>query len=120
MKKSNPAIATFIDQKYLPLEQKYKVAIAVCILLIPVIACYFVFFQPNADKITNLTKKQQGLEKQLQEVHKTLRDKPKLQRELAETTAAFEEASQVLPKEKEIPRAPLRYFFPRAKRRLGF
>jgi type IV pilus assembly protein PilO len=104
MKTSNTAIATFIDQKYLPLETKYKIAIAVGILLLPIILCYFILFQPNNNKIAGLTKQQQGLERKLQEVHRKLRDRPKLQRELAETTTVFEEASKLLPKEKEIPK----------------
>ncbi len=104
MKKSNAAFATFIDQKYLPLEPKYRVAIAVCLLLLPVVVCFFVFFQPNNENITNLTKQQQSLEKKLREVKKTLQDRPRLQKELEETTAVFEEASKLLPKEKEIPK----------------
>jgi type IV pilus assembly protein PilO len=104
MKTSNTAIATFIDQKYLPLETKYKIAIAVGILLLPIILCYFILFQPNNNKIAGLTTQKQGLERKLQEVHRKLRDRPKLQRELAETTTVFEEASKLLPKEKEIPK----------------
>ncbi len=104
MKTSNTAIATFIDQKYLPLDPKYKIAIAVGILLIPILLCYFILFQPNNDKIAGLTKQKQGLEQKLQEVQKKLQDRPKLQRELAETTTVFEETSKLLPKEKEIPK----------------
>ena len=104
MKKSNTAVATFIDEKYLPLETKYKIAIAVGILLLPILLCYFLLFQPNNEKIASLSKHKQGLEQKLQEVHRTLRNKPKLQRELAETQSTFEEASKLLPKEKEIPK----------------
>jgi type IV pilus assembly protein PilO len=104
MKKSNAAFTTFIDQKYLPLDQKFKVAIAVGILLLPVILCYFLLFQPNNEKITTLNTQQQTLEHKLQEAKKALRDKPKFQRELEQTAAVFEEASKLLPKEKEIPK----------------
>lgn len=104
MKKSNATIATFLDQKYLPLELKYKVAIAVGILVLPIVLCYFVFFQSNNEKINTLTKQQRGIENKLQEAKKTLQNMPKLKLELAKTEALFEEVSKLLPKEKEIPK----------------
>jgi type IV pilus assembly protein PilO len=104
MKQSNAAIATFLDQKYLPLELKYKIAIAVGLLLLPIILFYFVIFQPNNEKITGLTKQQQGLEQQLQVVRKTIQDRSKLQRELNDVKTVFEETSKLLPKDKEIPK----------------
>lgn len=104
MKKSNAAFATFIDQKYQPLEMKYKLVFAAIILLLPIVVCFFFFFRPNSQKITNLSQQQHTLEQQLQRVKMKLRDKPKLQRELAQTTAIFQESSKLLPKEKEIPK----------------
>jgi type IV pilus assembly protein PilO len=104
MKKSNTAIATFIDQRYLPLELKYKVAIAISLLLLPVLFFFFVFFQPNNQSISKLSHQKVTLEKQLKEVKIKLQDRPKLQRELDDTTAIFEEASKLLPKDKEIPK----------------
>jgi type IV pilus assembly protein PilO len=104
MKKSNAAIATFIDQKYLPLELKYKVVIAIFLLLLPVLFFFFVFFQPNYKTISNLSNQKIALEKKLKEVKAILQDRPRLQRELDDTTAVFEEASKLLPKEKEIPK----------------
>ena len=104
MKKSNVAIATFIDLRYLPLELKYKVAIAIFLLLLPVLFFFFVFFKPNYQNISNLSNQRISLEKTLKEVKTKLQDRPKLQRELDDTTAIFEEASKLLPKDKEIPK----------------
>ena len=104
MKKSNAAIATFIDQKYLPLEMKYKAAIAVCLLLVPVVLFFFISFQPNYQKITTLSDQQAKIEKTLQGIKIALKNRPQLQRELEETQAVFEEASKLLPKDKEIPK----------------
>jgi type IV pilus assembly protein PilO len=104
MKKSNAAIGTFIDQRYLPLELKYKIALAVFLLLLPVLFFFFVFFQPNNKTITSLTTQKNSLEKTLKEVKAKLQDRPKLQRELDDTTAIFEETSKLLPKDKEIPK----------------
>jgi len=104
MKKSNAAFAAFLDQKYLPLDLKYRIAIAIGLLLLPVIVCYFALFQPNNEKIATLTKQKQGLEQHLKVVKKKLQDRQRLQHELAETKATFEEASKLLPKDKEIPK----------------
>ena len=104
MKKSNTAIATFIDLRYLPLELKYKVAIAVILLLLPVILFFFVFFQPNNQKISTLSNQRASLDQKLKEVKTKLQNRTKLQRELDETTAIFEEASKLLPKDQEIPK----------------
>lgn len=104
MKKSNAAIATFIDQRYLPLEFKYKVAIAIFLLLLPVLFFFFVFFQPNYKNISKLSNERISLDKKLKEVKTKLQDRPRLQRELDDTTAVFEEASKLLPKDKEIPK----------------
>jgi type IV pilus assembly protein PilO len=104
MKKSNAAFAAFIDQRYLPLELKYKVAIAVILLLLPVILFFFVFFQPNNQKISTLSNQRASLDQKLKEVKTKLQNRTKLQRELDETTAIFEEASKLLPKDQEIPK----------------
>jgi type IV pilus assembly protein PilO len=104
MKKTNTVIATFIDQRYLPLELKYKVAIAVFLLLLPVILFFFVSYQPNSQKIATLSDQQEKLEIKLKEIRTILQNRPKLQQEFETTRAIFEEASKLLPKDKEIPK----------------
>jgi type IV pilus assembly protein PilO len=104
MKKSNAAIGTLIDQRYLPLELKYKIALAVFLLLLPILFFFFVFFQPNNVTFANLSNQKNSLEKTMKEVKAKLQDRPKLQRELDDTTAIFEETSKLLPKDKEIPK----------------
>jgi len=101
---SNTAITAFIDQRYLPLEQKYKGAIAVSVLLLTGIFFYFIFFQPNAERIATLSGQEATLEQKLKEIRGILQNRPKLQHDLDETKAVFEEASKLLPKEKEIPK----------------
>jgi type IV pilus assembly protein PilO len=104
MKKSNAAIVAFIDQRYLPLELKYKVAIAVSLLLLPLILFFFVFFQPNNKKISSLSTQRTSLDQKLKEVKTKLQNRSKLQRELDDTLAIFEETSKLLPKDQEIPK----------------
>ncbi|MDR3631966.1 MAG: type 4a pilus biogenesis protein PilO [Desulfocapsaceae bacterium] len=104
MKMSNTAIASFIDQRYLPLEQKYKIVIAVSVLLLTVVLFYFLLFQSNSEQIATLSAQQATLETKLKEIRTILQNRPKLQHDLDETKAVFEEASKLLPKEKEIPK----------------
>jgi len=103
MKKSNAAFEQFIDKKYLPLEPKYKAAIAILLLLIPVLLFYFLSFQPNATQISSLKKQKEGLEKEIAALRVQQSNIPRLQKELAETEKIFNEAAVLLPKEKEIP-----------------
>ena len=104
MKKSNTAITTFIDLRYLPLEPKYKATVAVLLLLAPVLLFFFISFQPNYQKTTALLDQQGKIEKKLQETKLILQNRPQLLREFDETKAIFEEASKLLPKDKEIPK----------------
>ncbi|KAB2889510.1 MAG: type 4a pilus biogenesis protein PilO [Desulfobulbaceae bacterium] len=103
MKKSDAAFEKFIDTKYIPLEQKYKIAIAVILVLIPIVLFFFIFFQPNATKITTLNTQKDGLNKEIADLRAKQNDLPRLRRELAESEKLFNEAAVLLPKEKEIP-----------------
>ena len=60
MKKTN-AFATFIDEKYIPLDKRVKIAIAVGLLLLPVVLFYFFWFQPQMEKSAKLTKQKATL-----------------------------------------------------------
>lgn len=103
MKKSDAAFEKFIDTKYIPLEQKYKIAIAVILMLIPIVLFFFIFFQPNATKISTLNTQKDGLNKEIADLRAKQNDLPRLRRELAESEKLFNEAAVLLPKEKEIP-----------------
>ncbi len=102
MKKTN-AFATFIDEKYIPLDKKLKIAIAVVLFLLPIVLFYFFWFQPQNEKITSLTAQKETLTKELQRAKTKAANRAKLQAELDATQALFEETAALLPKEKEIP-----------------
>ncbi len=97
------SIANALDTKYIPLEQKYKILLAVALLLLPVVIFYFAFFSPNNQKITNLNNQKVSLENRLIAVKKKASNRERLRQELDETIAVFEETSTLLPKEQEIP-----------------
>ena len=104
MKKSNVALTTFIDDKYIPLAPKLKLGIAVVIALFPLVVFYFAFFQPNSTKIDNLEAKRTTLDKEVKDVEAKAANLVKFEKELEEATAIFQESSALLPKEKEIPK----------------
>jgi type IV pilus assembly protein PilO len=102
MKKTN-AFATFIDEKYIPLDQKLKIAITVVLFLLPVVLFYFLWFQPQNEKNTNLTQQKITISKELQRAKAKAANRAKLQAELDATETLFDETATLLPKEKEIP-----------------
>lgn len=104
MKKSNPISTTFLDEKFIPLAPKIKIGIAVGLTLLPLIVFYFLFYQPNTEKINNLEQQVSTLTKEVKEVEKRAADLPKFEKELEEAIVAFEETSALLPKDNEIPK----------------
>ena len=103
MKKGNSKLAAFIDEKYVPMDKKVKVAILILLLLAPVALFFFLFYQPNTDKITSLEAQRTKLQKEIQNLKQKERDKPRLLAEVAKVEEEFAEAAKMLPKEKEIP-----------------
>lgn len=102
MKKTN-AFATFIDNKFIPLDQKIKVGIAVAVLLLPAILFYFVWFQPQIKKISLLNNQKAIIANELHKAKTKAANREKLRAELDATEKLFEETATLLPKEKEIP-----------------
>jgi len=101
--KTNDAINTFLDTKFIPLEKKFKILLAVSVFVLPAIIFYFVFLSPNLEQINRLQNKQQQLNAQLRKVQSKAKNLPKLEAELAQVKNEFEEKALLLPKEKEIP-----------------
>lgn len=102
MKKNNTFV-TFIDDKYIPLEKKFKVTIAVLLFLLPMVLFYFFWLQPQQDKNKQLVSQRTTLKRDLQKAKTKAANRGKLQAELNATEERFAEASLLLPKEKEIP-----------------
>lgn len=103
MGKVTDGVTDFLDKKYIPLEPKYKIILAVALLLLPVVIFYFTFFSPTNDKLANLERQKVSLEQKLKRVKERARNKARLRQELNETIAVFEETAKLLPKEQEIP-----------------
>ncbi len=101
---NNAAFTTFIDEKYIPLAPKIKLAITLGIIVLPLVIFYFTYFQQKAEKIQNLSKQKTTLAQQIKEVKIKTANLAKFEKEMAEAENLFLEASALLPREKEIPK----------------
>ena len=101
---NNAAFTTFIDEKYVPLAPKIKLAITLGIIVLPLVIFYFAYFQQKAEKIQNLNKQKETLAQQIKEVKIKTANLAKFEKEMAEAENLFLEASALLPREKEIPK----------------
>jgi len=104
MNKYTAAYTEFLDNKYIPLEPKFKIIIAIAILILPAVIFYFAFYSPNDEKLAALNKQKSQMETKLRKVKKKAQNRERLRQEVAETQAAFDEISGLLPRQKEIPK----------------
>jgi len=104
MKKSNSKFAVFIDEKFIPMGKKAKIGILLILVLAPIALFFFLFYQPNAEKVTTLEGQRSKLQKEIADLKQKERNKPKLLAQVAKVEEEFKEAAKMLPKDKEIPR----------------
>lgn len=104
MKTSSAAIATFIDEKYIPLAPRVKLCITIGIVLLPLVVFYFSYYHKKVEKIQNLNQQKVSLEKQVQEVMAKAANLAKFEKELEDAENQFFKTAVLLPKEKEIPK----------------
>lgn len=104
MNKSNSKFSTFLEQKYIPLDKKFKILIAAVILLAPIALFYFLYFQPKNEEIKSLEIKRDKLVKEIQNLREKKRRLPALLADVKKIEDEFEEAAKLLPKQKEIPK----------------
>lgn len=103
MSKKNTAIENFLDEKYIPLEPKAKIAIAVILLVVPLLLFYFFVFKPNNERQAQLDSQKQNLISQIDIAKKSAAKKGEVEKELAIARERFEETKSMLPEEQEIP-----------------
>ncbi|WP_339134612.1 MAG: type 4a pilus biogenesis protein PilO [Candidatus Electrothrix sp. GW3-4] len=93
----------FLEEKYIPLDQKIKVAVAVGIVAALIAGFYFFVFAPNLEKIKGLESENKSLQADVDKAKKAAKNLERHQKELEEVEKRFEEIAIVLPKTKEIP-----------------
>jgi type IV pilus assembly protein PilO len=104
MNKGNTKFAAFLDQKYIPLDRKYKFLLAAALLILPVALFYFLYFQPRLDEIKGLEVTRDKLVKEIQNLREKKRRLPILLAQVAKVEEEFEEAAKMLPTGAEIPK----------------
>lgn len=103
MKKQQSVITKLIDEKYIPLEPKFKVILGIALLLVPIILFYFLFFQPKTDTFNRLNKNETELVTKVRKDKKRANNLNKAREDFEKTEAKFLETADMLPKDKEIP-----------------
>jgi type IV pilus assembly protein PilO len=103
MPQNDSKLATFLDQKYIPLDKKIKIAIAAVLVILPVVLFYFFYYQGNDKKIATLEQNKATLVKEIRNLREKERNKPMLLQEVKKVEQEFEQAALMLPVEKEIP-----------------
>jgi len=100
---SSTKFDTFVNDKFIPLERKVKIFLAMLIFLLPVVLFYFFFYSPNQDKIKGQEAKKVSLTAEVKRAKKAAGNLQKYKDEVAEANKRFQETAIVLPKKKEIP-----------------
>ncbi len=103
MIKNDSKFAAFLDKKYIPLDNKIKIGIAVLLMLLPIALFYFLVYQPNGETTQKLTRDSAALAEDIKNLREKERNKPLLLAQVAQVEEEFEQAAQMLPKEQEIP-----------------
>ncbi|RWX48996.1 type IV pilus assembly protein PilO [Candidatus Electrothrix marina] len=93
----------FIEEKYIPLDQKIKIAGVIVLVFALAAGGYFFIFAPNLEKIKTLESEKTSLQADVDKAEKASKNLKQHEAELVEAEKKFEEISIVLPKTKEIP-----------------
>ena len=93
----------FIEEKFVPLDQKIKIAIAVGVVVAILAGFYFAIFAPKLETIKKLESERASLQAEVDRAAEAEKNLKKMVEELAEVEERFEKISIVLPKSKEIP-----------------
>ena len=96
-------LTALIDTKYIPLDNKIKLVVALVLIIAPVVLFYFFMYSPNEQKIKGLADQKTGLLAELEKAKKAASELDKVKAAIAKTEDLFKETATLLPKDKEIP-----------------
>lgn len=103
MIKNDSKFAAFLDKRYIPLNNRVKIVIAVLVMLLPIVIFYVAFYQPNVTKIKSLEGQSAKLADEIKNLREKERNLPMIKEQVAKIEEEFDRAAQMLPKEQEIP-----------------
>ncbi|WYD81534.1 MAG: type 4a pilus biogenesis protein PilO [Candidatus Electrothrix gigas] len=93
----------FIEEKYVPLDQKVKLILPVVAIIGLLAGFYFLILAPKLEEIKKLETERVTLQAKVDKAEKEADNLEKNKAELKEAEQQFEAISVVLPKTKEIP-----------------
>lgn len=97
-------LTAFLDEKYIPLEPKAKMALAAVVIILPAILFYFLFFQSHNVQIQALTQQEIEASQAVATAKTKADDLEKFQKEVEAAQLSFDIKAALLPKDKEIPK----------------
>jgi len=103
MPKKASKFAEFLDKKYIPLDRRAKMALAVLVVIVPVALFYFLFFQSTAKDITAKREEKQKIVDDIQKFKKVQQQIPAKLAAVDKARKEFELKALKLPKGSEIP-----------------
>ena len=93
---------TFIEKKYIPLDNKIKVILAIVLIALPLVIFYFIFLAPTQEQIVKLKTQKAELSVKVSKAQEAANNLQQHKDDLAKAQDLFEKISVVLPKEREI------------------
>lgn len=103
MKIDTSKFVSFLDERYIPLDPKFKILIGAAIIALPIVAFYFLYFKPNTVKISGLESQIVTLTQETNKLRTQARDLPKVEQQVKELELTYEKTTMKLPTEQEIP-----------------
>lgn len=104
MSTSSTQFTSFLNEKYIPLESRVKIFIAIGLLILPAVVFYVVFYQPKATIIQSLENTRTKSESSLALAKKKASNLEAFKKEADTAQLQFDIKAALLPKEKEIPK----------------
>jgi len=94
---------SFLEKRVVSLDKKIIIAIFAVVIIVPIVAFYFLHFDPKTKEIKGLEKKAANLRKEIAGAKARAAKLDEHLAEMDETKRLFAEASVLLPQKKEIP-----------------
>ncbi len=101
--KIREAFDSFLEKKVVPLDKKIIVAIFVLVIILPMVAFYFLYYTDKTKEIKGLENQAANLRKEIAGAKARAAKLDEHLAEMEETQRLFAEASVLLPQKKEIP-----------------
>jgi type IV pilus assembly protein PilO len=101
--KTKEAFDSFLEKKVVPLDKKVIITIFALVIIVPIVAFYFLFYTEKTKEIKGLESREASLFKEITEAKAIAAKLEEHLAEMEETKRLFAEASVLLPQKKEIP-----------------